>query len=150
MKHYLQFLLLSIGFSSSSQSLIQSINSGSVIASNAMVSIGEIVVVPQNTAQSISGMIGILAQNQQNLEVPELELSTKITVFPNPTTSGIRFQTDLNLKNEKVRIYTMLGQLVNERQVLDDNSISLEELSSGIYMIQFTNQKISSFKIIKH
>jgi hypothetical protein len=98
MKRYLQFLLIGIGFSASAQSLIQSINSGSVIASNSMVSIGEIVVIPQNTALSSSGIIGILAQNQQNLEIPELELNTKVTVFPNPTTSCIYFQTDLNLQ----------------------------------------------------
>jgi Secretion system C-terminal sorting domain len=150
MKQFLQFLLLCISLSASSQSLIQSINSGSIIASNTMVSIGEIVVVPQNTAQSSSGMIGILAQNQQNLEVTELELSTKITVFPNPTTSGIRFQTDLSLQNEKVLIYSISGQLVSEKRVSEDNSLSLDELATGIYMIQFANQNVKAFKIIKH
>ncbi len=53
-----------------------------MITSRSSVSIGEIVIVPQNQSQSSSGIIGVLVQT---LEVPQLELSSTITVFPNPT-----------------------------------------------------------------
>lgn len=150
MKQQLLILFLISTLTASSQSVIQSINSGSIISSGSSVSVGEIVVVPENQAQSSSGIIGILAQTQQPLEVPQLEISQTITVFPNPTTATIYFHTDLSLWKEHVSIFTATGQLLAEQQVTADNSLDLSMLSSGIYLIQFNNKNINSFKIIKH
>jgi hypothetical protein len=133
-----------------SQSVIQSVNSGSIISSNSSVSVGEIVVVPQNQTQSSSGIIGIFAQVTQILEVPQLELSEKITVYPNPTLSSIYFQTDTNLTDEKISVFNLSGQLISEKHLTADNSLDLTELSAGVYLLQFTNKNIQSFKIIKH
>ena len=149
MKQLLLFSFLIVTLSASSQSVIQSVNSGSIISSSSSVSVGEIVVVPVNQSQSSSGIIGILAQVNQTLEVPELELSEKITVFPNPTMAMIYFQTDTNLMNEKISVFNLSGQLISEKRVTSDNSLDLSELSTGVYLIQFTNKKINSFKIIK-
>ena len=150
MKKTVLIYFLTLSLSASSQSVIQSVNSGSIIASSSSVSIGEIVVVPENQVQSSSGIIGILAQSQQALEVPQLELSQKITVFPNPTTASIYFQTELTLQEEKVLLFNMSGQLIGEKQVRSDNSIDLSSLSSGTYLIKFISKNIQSFKIIKH
>lgn len=147
MKQLLLFSFLIAGLSASSQSVIQSVNSGSVIGTNSSVSVGEIVVVPTNQTQSSSGIIGILTQTQ--LEVKELELSEKIKVYPNPTTALIYFQTETNLLDEKISIYNLSGQLVAEKQVMSENSLDLSDLSTGMYLIQFSNKKINSFKIIK-
>ncbi|WP_181368961.1 T9SS type A sorting domain-containing protein [Flavobacterium pallidum] len=134
----------------SAQSVIQSVNSGSVISANAVVGVGEIVVVPQNQNQSATGIIGVLAQvNQQMLEVPSYELSDKITVWPNPTVAKISFETNENLANATVAVFNNVGQLVLERKIGADNSIDLTDLAQGIYMIQLSNQK-QAFKIIKH
>lgn len=148
-----QLLLLSfiiVTISASSQSLIQSVNSGSIIGSTSSVSVGEIVVVPVNQTQSSSGIIGILAQVNQTLEVSQLELSQTITVFPNPTTSAIFFKTDTNLTDEKVSVFNLSGQLISQKQITGDNALDLSELSTGVYLIRFTNKNINSFKIIKH
>ncbi len=147
MKKLLLFSFLIAGLSASSQSVIQSVNSGSVISASSSVSVGEIVVVPQNQTQSSSGIIGILTQTQ--LEVPQLELSERITVFPNPTTSVIYFQTDVSLADEKLSIFNLAGQLVSQKKITAENALDLSELSSGVYLIQFANQNINSFKIIK-
>jgi hypothetical protein len=148
MKQLLLFTLLITSICASSQSVIQSVNSGSVISNSSSVSIGEIVVVPVNQTQSSSGLIGILTQTQ--LEVPELEVSDKITVFPNPTMSTIYFKTEVNLIDEKVSVFNLSGQLISQKQITGENALDLSELSSGIYLILFTNKKINSFKIIKH
>lgn len=148
MKQLLLFSFLIFTFSANSQSVIQSVNSGSIISSSSSVSVGEIVVVPVNQSQSSSGIIGILTQTQ--LEVPQLELSEKIKVFPNPTMASIYFQTDTNLMDEKISIFNLWGQLVSQKQITGDNALDLSELSSGVYLIQFTNKNINSFKIIKH
>lgn len=147
-----QLLLLSflIGtLSASSQSVIQSVNSGSIIGTSSSVSVGEIVVVPVNQSQSSSGIIGILAQVNQTLEVPQLELSETITVYPNPTTSTVFFKTDTNLAEEKVSIFNISGQLVSQKRITGDNALDLSELTTGVYLIQFINKNIHSFKIIK-
>jgi hypothetical protein len=148
MKQLLLFSFLIVSLSASSQSVIQSVNSGSIISSSSSVSVGEIVVVPVNQTQSSSGLIGILTQTQ--LEVPELELSEKITVYPNPTMSMIYFQTDTNLVDEKLSIFNLSGQLIAQKQITADKALDLSELSSGVYLIQFTNKNIHPFKIIKH
>ncbi len=148
MKQLLLFSFWIAGVTANSQSVIQSVNSGSVISSNSAVSIGEIVVVPQNQNQSSSGIIGILTQTQ--LEVKEFDLTAKIKVYPNPTTSVIYFQTETNLADEKVSIFNLSGQLVSQKQISGDNALDLTELSTGVYLIRFTNKNINSFKIIKH
>lgn len=150
MKQTLLITFLLVCLSGKAQSIVQSVNSGSIIGSSSSISIGEIVVNPVNESQSSSGIIGILAQvNQQTLEVPQLDLNSKITVFPNPTTSVISFQTKVDLVNEKVSVYNLSGKLVSKKQVSTENSIDLSDVANGVYLITFENKKINSFKIIK-
>lgn len=150
MKQTLLFFFLLMGLSGKAQSVVQSINSGSIIGSSSVISVGEIVVNPINESQSSSGIIGILAQvNEQTLEVPQLDLNDKITVFPNPTTSRISFQTKADLVNEKISVYDLSGKLVSKKQVSTENSIDLSDITNGVYLITFDNKKINSFKIIK-
>lgn len=149
MKYHLLFLIGFLTTVISAQTVVQSVNSGSVIASNSSVSIGEIVVNPVNANQSSSGLIGILAQiNEQLLEVPQFEMSDAITVFPNPTHASLYFKTNENLSKEKVSVYSTSGQLVMQKTITD-NTLDLTNLSSGHYIIQFQNKKNESFQIIK-
>lgn len=151
MKQKLLFLFLLISFVSSSQSLIQSVNSGSIIATNSMVSIGEIVVVPVNQSQSSSGIIGILAQvNAQTLEVSKFDVSENITVYPNPTVSKIFFESKVDLQYQKISVFDNSGKIVLQNQINNDNSLDLTSLSAGVYLIQFSDKNLKSFKIIKH
>ncbi|TDP59304.1 T9SS type A sorting domain-containing protein [Flavobacterium dankookense] len=149
MKQTLLFFLM-ISLSGKAQSVVQSVNSGSIITTNSSISIGEIVIIPENQNQSVSGIIGILTQvNDQTLEVPQLELTNTIRVFPNPTTNSISFQTATDLTNEKISIYNLSGQLVSKKQVSGGNALDLSDVAKGVYLIQFDNKKINSFKIIK-
>lgn len=132
------------------QSLIQSVNSGSIVALNSSVAIGEIVVVPVNQNQSNSGIIGILSQvNAQNLEVLQFEIAKNILVYPNPTSAEINFETSENLSNQSVLIIDQSGKVVLNTFINADKTIDLKLLSSGIYLIQFSNKNYKSFKIIK-
>ncbi len=149
MKKIITSLLLAHSFISFSQSTIQTINSGSLITSSSSVSIGEIVINPVNQNQSSSGLIGILSQVNQQLEVPQFELSENVVVYPNPTESSILFKSKESLSNQKVTVYNTNGQLIAEKTIQSDNSIDLSNLSLGIYVIQLAESK-KSFKIIKH
>ena len=133
-----------------SQSNISTVNSGSIISPTSQLSIGEIFINPVNENQTSSGIIGILAQvNQQTLEVQELDLTASIKVYPNPTAAKIYLQTTENLQGEVVSIYNNVGQLVIQTKVASDYSIDLEDLAVGIYIIKLSNKHYNSFKIIK-
>lgn len=149
MRKILFSILLGVSSICYSQSVVQSVNSGSLITTQTSVSIGEIVITPAQN-QSGSGLIAILTQvNQQQLEVSQFEISENIVVYPNPTIATIYFKTSKNLLNQNVAIYNNTGQLVLESKITNDNSLDLNQLSSGIYLIQFSNKKFNSFKIIK-
>lgn len=149
MKKYLCITFL-IGSLCQAQSLVQTINSGSIISGGTMASVGEIVVVSETATQSASGIIGILAQNNAMLEVASFEMSTEITAYPNPTTAAIFFNTKENLLGQKMAIYANDGKLVCEKVIDHANSLDLQGLPAGIYFIRATDKKLKSFKIIKH
>lgn len=148
MKNVLPILLLTMGYANA-QSVVQSVNAGSLVTASSSVSVGEIIVVPENQNQSQSGLIGILAQNGQ-LEVPEFQLASKVVAYPNPTTAGITFKTELNLIGEKAMVFDQSGKLVLQRLIGSENTLDLSALQSGIYLIQFENKKFNPFKIVKH
>ncbi|OYU79100.1 MAG: hypothetical protein CFE23_15695 [Flavobacterium sp. BFFFF1] len=151
MRKNLLITLLFCGGFCHAQSVIQSINSGSVISASTSIGVGEIVVIPQNQNQSATGLIGVLAQvNQQFLEVPSLQLSDRITVYPNPTVAKVFFESKQSLSNENVAVFNEAGQLVVQAKVTSDNAVDLSQLSQGIYLIQLANDNTKTFKIIKH
>ncbi len=150
MKKILFVLIVTFSAIGNAQSIVQTVNSGSVISASSSVSIGEIVVVPENTSQSNTGIIGILAQiNSQTLEVEQFEVAENISVFPNPTVAKLFFSSKNSLMNKKVLIYNELGQLIENKKVDTDNALNLENLACGIYMIQFEDRNLKTFKIIK-
>ncbi|MBD3583582.1 T9SS type A sorting domain-containing protein [Flavobacterium selenitireducens] len=147
MKKAVLLLLLSAGYAEA-QSVVQSVNSGSIIGTSGSVSVGEIVVVPVSPNQSQSGLIGILAQNSQ-LEVTDFSPAPNVVAYPNPTTAGISFKTERNLIGEKVSIFDQSGKLVLQRLIGSENNLDLSSLGTGIYMIRFDNKTFNSFKIVK-
>lgn len=60
--------------------------------------------------------------------------SNKLTIFPNPANSTINFSEQL----ENIKVYTIYGQLVLP-QIKSAKSISVNELSNGIYFIHSDN-----------
>lgn len=150
MKYKLLLLFLGVSGVCAAQSLVQSINSGSLIASNTAVSVGEIVVNPINPIQASSGLIGILAYNSSTLEVEKFAVTENVVAYPNPTTSAIAFSGKQSLTGQKVSVFNNVGQLSLQQTVDSADSIDLSKLAAGIYLIVFDNKKINSFKIIKH
>ncbi len=150
MKKIVFMLFVTFSAIGNAQSVIQSVNSGSVISASSSVSIGEIVIVPENTSSSNTGIIGILAQvNSQNLEVSQYEVSENSTVYPNPTAAKLFFISKNSLANKKVALFNEIGQLVIEEKIDSENALNLERLPNGIYMIQFSDVDFKTFKIIK-
>ncbi|WP_309641701.1 T9SS type A sorting domain-containing protein [Flavobacterium sp.] len=150
MKQHLFYALLLSTAITSAQSVVQSVNSASIITSSSSVSVGEIVVNPTNPNQPSSGLIGIVAQiNHQLLEVPQFEVSQSIRVYPNPTQAMLYFETTENLSKETISIYDATGKLIVQKTIVDNHSLDLSALASGQYIIQFQNKKNKSIQIIK-
>jgi len=66
----------------------------------------------------------------------QLDLSTKITVFPNPASDVLTIQSDLQLN--ELSIYNVFGQLMTQEVAPESTmKLSLNNLSSGVYLIRF-------------
>ena len=61
-----------------------------------------------------------------------------IGLYPNPTSSSITLSGNIAL-NTVVSIYNLTGKLVNT-EVLNNNTINVENLTNGIYFLTFENQ----------
>ncbi len=79
-----------------------------------------------------------IATLQENTDEP-------ITIYPNPTTEVLNFKG--KIIGEKISIYTISGIKVKEL-VMQQSSISVSDLSSGIYIISTTKGIISKLIIL--
>ncbi len=73
----------------------------------------------------------------------------KIAVYPNPASESLFIESEVAVK--KMKLYNMIGQLVLEKgENQNNNSISIEHLNSGTYLLQIeTELGISNKKIVK-
>uniref|UniRef100_UPI0030C825C6 T9SS type A sorting domain-containing protein n=1 Tax=uncultured Flavobacterium sp. TaxID=165435 RepID=UPI0030C825C6 len=76
--------------------------------------------------------------------------SQNINLYPNPTNYAVELQ---NINQEyNYALYAITGVCVQKGSVsLENNHINVENLSSGIYVLQLDdkNGKLSSYKLIK-
>jgi len=84
---------------------------------------------------------------QSNAIIDNFELNNSIKMYPNP--AGNNLFIDSKTPITKIQIYSLLGQLVKEKNS-NLRRISLRDLNSGIYMIKiFANDKSVTKKLIK-
>ena len=75
-----------------------------------------------------------------------------ITVYPNPARNHINLSSKKNLVNAKLKIISIIGQTVLEKQNLSGTDFSLDvtSLNQGMYLIQLINDnEIYNLKLIK-
>ena len=74
-------------------------------------------------------------------------------IYPNPATSQINLSFEHNLENATLKIISILGQTVLEKQNLSGNNFSLDvaDLSNGMYLTQIIDREnILNSKFIKN
>ncbi|HKL03577.1 MAG TPA: T9SS type A sorting domain-containing protein [Cryomorphaceae bacterium] len=79
-----------------------------------------------------------------SLSVDELNLSQLVTLYPNPASDLIRFDTDLRL--ESFRIFDAFGRVVKQGTLHQTAEISIGELPGGAYFIRLDSEKGSLMK----
>ena len=89
--------------------------------------------------------LGITDQNQN---------SVTMNVYPNPFYNTVQVSLNKNLISGKVLIYSVLGEVVYEQNIIHTNYhvINTENLSQGVYVIKLFENSIpvSQVKIIKN
>ena len=75
-----------------------------------------------------------------NLSTQQLS-KTKFSMYPNPTSSQINLSFENNLENANLKITSILGQTVLEKQNLSGNdfNINVSNLTKGIYIIELND-----------
>jgi hypothetical protein len=69
-------------------------------------------------------------------------------IFPNPTNDQLTIVLPTNLPTE-FRIYNLMGELIKEFTIETSTQINLNDLASGVYIIQKTNQPLAIQKFVK-
>jgi hypothetical protein len=70
----------------------------------------------------------------------------KMTIYPNPADNKIYIR-NANNSTSKISIYRMDGAIVKRDQLLsDDNSIEINELPNGLYLLRINNQTLKFIK----
>ncbi len=89
----------------------------------------------------------IYAENCGYLGIDDELLSEGLKLFPNPVSNKLKIESNYQL--EKIEIYSILGGKLKEFNT-NLESINVEGLGSGIYMIKLYSDKGSTFrKLIK-
>ncbi len=83
----------------------------------------------------------------QNLNNEDFEVNG-FNFYPNPTTGILNFKSSIQV--EKILIYNMLGQLVQEEKVnAMEGAITIEKLAKGTYIVK-VNDTAKGYTIIKN
>jgi hypothetical protein len=81
-----------------------------------------------------------------NVGLYEYEILQTVTIFPNPAQDFITIDSAPNLI-EKYQIFEINGKLVSEDNVTNNNTISIEKLTSGIYFLNLRSREGYTRKI---
>jgi hypothetical protein len=82
-----------------------------------------------------------------SLSTEDFAINT-IDIYPNPTTSLLNFKSAIQV--EKILIYNMLGQLVQQEKVNAlEGAINIEKLAQGTYLVK-VNDIDKGYTIIKN
>ncbi len=86
-----------------------------------------------------------------SLSVSENKLSN-FKIYPNPTSNNLNLSFENNQENASIKIISILGQTVLEKQNLSGNNLSLDvsNLAKGIYILElYDGFSVSKAKFIK-
>lgn len=96
------------------------------------------------TANGITSFSPFGILNQSSLGVSDFsKKNNSLVVFPNPTNSNLNLQLSQNVENGNLKITSLLGQTILEKQNLSgtDFSVDVSNLTMGVYIIDVTDAK---------
>ncbi len=85
----------------------------------------------------LGGSNRLLQEN--NVELSSIELALNTKVFPNPANSQLTITTDI--EGAKILIYNLLGQLIIEAVLTNNETIDVSLLKNGTYLYKIVKEK---------
>lgn len=93
-----------------------------------------------NTVTSLSSWTGVTTLSQDASKKPI------ITIYPNPSSDFITIELPRVLRNEKVKIFNSLGQLIQETQITSHSEkLNISKLAIGLYYLVIDDYKAIKF-----
>jgi hypothetical protein len=78
------------------------------------------------------------------------DIENKIKVFPNTIESNVTIEVSENMIGSQLRLNDAFGKLILTNQIEKvTNTISLENISSGVYFLEFTGEKDLIIRLVK-
>lgn len=86
-----------------------------------------------------------------NLNNESMVNDMNMKIYPNPSNNFITIDFQNNLSNNKYKIFDIIGRNVKQGEIKNGETINIEELNSGNYIIEVVNenQQKSTNKFIK-
>jgi hypothetical protein len=84
---------------------------------------------------SVPSTINVINPNPAGIN--ELDIASLVTLYPNPATDAI-YLSGKDLGKMKYKIYDVVGNLISGG-TLQSNSIHVNELEAGAYLLQITD-----------
>lgn len=142
---FILILTLGIVINSFSQNVNNKINSGGISNNNINYEVGLInVVLVYEEIEIINN--DSLTQEENNISNPNN--SNKFNYYPNQVIDKLFLKMNNNFLNNYVEVYNELGQLLINKFV-NEESIDLSTLTTGMYLIIIKDENTKPFKILK-
>lgn len=96
-----------------------------------VISIDTVVPFQQFTVDTITDLAPLLTEDYKN--------NAHLLMYPNPASTEINFNSSFEI--ESVKIFDIYGKVLKEIFLNSKNTFNVEDLSNGIYIVQFYNKK---------
>lgn len=96
----------------------------------------------------MSNQIVSKQSNEIITDLKEESISQSISIYPNPVTNILTFNTTDNRKVTQVKLYSMDGKIILDKTI-ENNQIDLSNLLQGTYILKTDFDNSINFKIIK-
>ena len=102
--------------------------------------------------ETVTGTTYILTQgfHQPDFFIISIQESPEysILVYPNPVSSVIMIQTDIQ-KPLRASLYDLNGKLLNEIRFIESTELNISNLSRSVYLLKIIDQNKNTIKIVK-
>lgn len=92
-----------------------------------------------NDCNDTTKIIKSVTVTSVNVGISDLELESKIGVFPNPTKDFVVITNESGLTIQNIRIVSLLGQVVKSQSIATnalETTVDFQELSAGMYYLE--------------
>lgn len=98
----------------------------------------------------LGGLYHFESDPNSTISVDKIESLVDVQLFPNPTDGNLTIQTN-SPEQKSINVYSINGQLLNSHTMQQEKTIDLQEMQSGVYLIEIITKGERKFvyRIVK-